>query len=155
MQTVQNPQHLDPFAAVMCLLTLGGMLASGDVLRSAEPEVTTVVSRLPAKVQRYVDHLMQVRDLDGDGRLAAAEWQPMSGEPAQMDLNADNVVSRDEMLLHVTQYGLARMPVRLIAPGQEDLSEPVVTPTDSASADGMDAEETTPQVESGLTPLPM
>ncbi len=128
-------------------------------IRAAEPAQTdqadrSSASNVPAKVRRYVDRLLLQRDVDGDGRLAEDEWRQMSGDPAQVDINGDKVVTHDELLLHVSRYGLARMPVRLLPPGGRTATDPAVN-SQSTTTDAeprVDDASNTTDAESEPTP---
>lgn len=158
MQTSHTPHQLRQFARIAGVLMIGCMLVCAGLLQATEPGDPEVVSRIPAKVQRYVERLIQNRDLDADGRLTEDEWLRMSGDPARMDLDKDQVVTREELLLHVARYGLARIPVRLRPPSEGTLVSPAVIlqppQLEVGEPSGITGEESPPpaEVEGDNTP---
>jgi len=63
---------------------------------------------VPVKVFRYAGHLVAKYDVDGDGRLQAAEWQRMDGNPTAADLDADGVIEVGELAGYIADYGSVR-----------------------------------------------
>lgn len=91
--------------------------------------------RIAAKVVRYAQRLVRTYDRNGNGRLEASEWQTMRGTPKQADLNRDGILSVEELIRHITEYGLQRR-IRLLPPQPGDLVElpPLLTPTTAEPA---------------------
>jgi len=71
--------------------------------------------KVSAKVLRYVERIVKKYDRNGDGRLQAAEFRAMHGEPRRADLNQDGVITLDELAERVASYGRRRR-IRLRSP---------------------------------------
>lgn len=69
------------------------------------------------KVMRYAGQVVARHDLDGDGRLQAAEWGRISGDLSAVDLNGDGEIVADELASHIADYGARRRIRLVIAPG--------------------------------------
>ncbi|MEZ6073792.1 MAG: hypothetical protein R3C10_26815 [Pirellulales bacterium] len=62
--------------------------------------------RFNGKIERYAGRLMAKYDLNGDLLLEQSEWIAMHGDPAgTMDLDGDGVITIDEIVNRVSDYG--------------------------------------------------
>ena len=86
--------------------------------RAAEMEIPTI-QRLksvgqhqnPAaipKVARYAQSLFAKYDQNQDGKLQQKEWEQFQGHPELIDLDGDGVVTRDELIDWIADYGRRR-----------------------------------------------
>jgi len=71
--------------------------------------------KVSAKVLRYVERIVKQYDRNGDGRLQAAEFHAMHGEPRRADLDQDGVITLEELAERVASYGRRRR-IRLRSP---------------------------------------
>lgn len=63
---------------------------------------------VPAKVIRYATFLIADYDTDGSGSLEENEWKSLPGNPQAIDINADTVITLDELVRHIAIYGKGR-----------------------------------------------
>ena len=57
------------------------------------------------KVARYAQSLFAKYDQNQDGKLQKKEWERFQGHPELIDLNRDDVVTRDELIDWIADYG--------------------------------------------------
>ncbi len=81
---------------------------------------------VPAKIRRYAARLVARHDLNRDGLLDPNEWIALRGDPTGSDLNADGLLSSEEIACRIAAYSRRRL-IRLM-PGR-------VAEVDSETAD--------------------
>ncbi|MCU0979447.1 MAG: hypothetical protein MUF25_09810 [Pirellulaceae bacterium] len=141
------PSVWRPWIAAALLLTAGNV---GAADRQREPD-----GSVPGGVRRYAESWVARHDADGDGKLAATEWQRLGKLPGEADTDQDAVLSVAELAQHIAKYGSHRkirlMPASfgggvplpsLLRPGeteamrQSELAAPEpVAPTDEAPSE--------------------
>ncbi|NUQ62646.1 MAG: hypothetical protein HUU20_09165 [Pirellulales bacterium] len=119
-------------------------------------------SAIPAKTARYAQRLLERYDKDHSKALEKAEWQEMRGEPSCADRDRNGVLSLEELIAHVAEYGRERK-IRLLPPQPGDLAEmaPLLNPEmvgpatadEAAVGDGRKPRVSeSPSAESAATP---
>ena len=100
----------------------------------------------PPQVERYVDSIWQQYDASGDGVLQPAEWQTMRGDPARIDADRNEVLSKLEMAAHILRYASGR---RLGPPSADATirarSAPLAPPNDQPTVESAQTPPASPQ----------
>jgi len=91
----------------------GDSLAALPQIAGPTDAATAPAIELSAKVLRYAEHVLRTYDRNGSGRLEAAEWAAMRGDPREADANGDQVLTMEELASRAAAYGRSRRP-RLI-----------------------------------------
>ncbi len=94
---------------------------SAELAAEAAMALRRVQGPIPAKVMRYSKRLMKQYDVDQSGRLEADELQNVAPTWHAADANRDNVVTFEELIRHIADYGRRRR-IRLVSPGPAELS---------------------------------
>jgi Ca2+-binding EF-hand superfamily protein len=113
------------------------------------PAAGASAERIPDKVRRYAERLFRRYDANGDGKLQREEWSKMHGNPEAADLNADGVITMEELTNWIAAFGRNR---RLGAAGDWLGESPRERP-DSQAADASGAgKEKDREAEKGGSP---
>ena len=72
--------------------------------------------KVPAKIVRYSQRLIQKYDKNQNGSLEKNEWAKMHGNPHLADANGDSIITVEELIARVFSYGNSR-GVRLVTAG--------------------------------------
>ena len=99
----------------------------------------TAIVAVPRKVERFVNHLLQRCDADGDGRLQRSEWPRLSAAASRMDLDSDGLITRLELTQCIADYGGRRW--RAAAAVRSRANPTLGSRRTGAAADGHSAAE--------------
>ena len=69
---------------------------------------TIIPTGVPYKVIQYTNRIMKKYDLNENGFLEREEWSKMPGKPQSIDMDGDFVLSLEELVRFIAQYGKER-----------------------------------------------
>ncbi len=93
----------------------GGTESSVSGAHGRQPSAT-----VPRKVERFVNHLLQRCDTDGDGRLQRPEWPRLSAAASRIDFDGDGMITRLELTQCIAGYGGRRWRARAAVRSREN-----------------------------------
>lgn len=93
-----------PLGLVLCVAAIGGESGNSSVGDKSPTTPISAAQPVLAKIERYAQRVVHQYDRNRDGRLQAAEYQAMAGQPARADADHDGVITPDEFARYVAGY---------------------------------------------------
>lgn len=111
-------------------------VGNAEVLRVLVKGATYPVS---GKILRYSERLLKKYDVNEDGVLQREEWEKIAGQPQQIDVDHDGLLTLQDLSRYIARYGRAHrlhlVPTLPQAAGSETAAElPLFQPTAAKGA---------------------